>query len=403
MACQTGSKKHMNKAFEATTSGPAPLQERLPGRYAVQFTGSGSEYFRIWIVNLLLTLLTLGLYYPWAKVRKLKYFYSNTEVAGHALDFHGAPKQMLRGFLLMAFFFLAYSFAGQVSPVASAVCGLLLAAAWPALLRASLRFRLANTSWRGLRFEFTGSLKGAYAVFGKAILGAVLLGGAGIALMATQSTLGIVAGVVCFLAIYAMGPYVYFAFKRYQHQNYAYAQLQTEFRASFGDIIKVFMRTGGLTLLMFAVAGVIAAVFMAAGMGEAMSSGSGGKGEKFASLAPVAIGLVLVLQFVPAPYFQSRMQNLVWSQTGNAVIRFKSDLGFTPLFKQTLLNWVLIIVTLGLYWPFALVASTRLKLQAITVHMRIDPDTLVSQAQPRAGQMGIGDAAADLAGFDLGL
>jgi len=85
------------------------------------------------------------------------------------------------------------------------------------------------------------------------------------------------------------------------------------------------------------------------------------------------------------------------------VIRFKSDLGFTPLFKQTLLNWVLIIVTLGLYWPFALVASTRLKLQAITVHMRIDPDTLVSQAQPRAGQMGIGDAAADLAGFDLGL
>jgi len=324
-------------------------------------------------------------------------------VAGHALDFHGTPKQMLRGFLLMAFLFLMSSFAGQAFPLLSSVFGLVLAVAWPALLWASLRFRLANTSWRGLRFEFTGSLKSAYAVFGKAILGAALLGGVGVALMSTKSTLGILAGAFCFLGIYAMGPYVYFSFKRYQHQNYAYAQLQTEFRASFGDVLKVFMRTGGLTLLMFAVAGVLAAVFMAAGMSDAMSGGAGDKAEKFASLAPLGLGLVLVLQFVPAPYFQSRMQNLVWSQTGNPSVRFKSDLGFTPLFKQTLLNWLLIIVTLGLYWPFALVATTRLKLQAITVHMRVDPDTPVAQAQPKAGQMGIGDAAADLAGIDLGL
>jgi uncharacterized membrane protein YjgN (DUF898 family) len=393
----------MIKPFDASSPGPALPQERQTQRHPVQFTGSGSEYFRIWIVNLLLTLLTLGLYYPWAKVRKLKYFYSNTEVAGHALDFHGTPKQMLRGFLLMAFLFLMSSFAGQAFPLLSSVFGLILAVAWPALLWASLRFRLANTSWRGLRFEFTGSLKSAYAVFGKAILGAALLGGVGVALMSTKSTLGILVGAFCFLGIYAMGPYVYFSFKRYQHQNYAYAQLQTEFRASFGDVLKIFMRTGGLTLLMFAVAGVLAAVFMAAGMSDAMSGGSGDKAEKFASLAPLGLGLVLVLQFVPAPYFQSRMQNLVWSQTGNPSVRFKSDLGFTPLFKQTLLNWLLIIVTLGLYWPFALVATTRLKLQAITVHMRVDPDTLVAQAKPKAGQMGIGDAAADLAGIDLGL
>ncbi|MEY2839922.1 MAG: hypothetical protein RJB60_2221 [Pseudomonadota bacterium] len=393
----------MNKAFEATTPGMEPTQERQTQRYPVQFTGSGSEYFRIWIVNLLLTLLTLGLYYPWAKVRKLKYFYSNTEVAGHALDFHGTPKQMLRGFLLMAGLFLVSSLAGKIAPALSSVMGLVLAAAWPALLWASMRFRLANTSWRGLRFEFKGSLKGAYAVFGKAILGVALLGGLGFALMSTKSGLGIFAGAICFLGIYAMGPYVYFGLKRYQHQHYAYAQLQTEFRASFGDVLKVFMRTGGLTLLIFVVAGIGAALLMAAGMSDAMSAGEGAKAKKFASLAPLGLGLVLVLQFIPAPYFQSRMQNLVWNQTGNPMVRFKSDLGFTPLFKQTLLNWVLIIVTLGLYWPFALVATTRLKLQAITVHMRVDPDTLVAQAQPKAGQMGIGDAAADLAGFDLGL
>ena len=67
-----------------------------------------------------------------------------------------------------------------------------------------------------------------------------------------------------------------------------------------------------------------------------------------------------------------------------------------------MLNWVLIIVTLGLYWPFAQIALMRLKLQAISVHMRVNPDTLVSQARP-AGSTGVGDAAVDLAGIDLGL
>ena len=50
----------------------------------LEFTGSGSEYFRIWIVNLLLTLVTLGLYYPWAKVRRLRYFYAVPQRPGDA-------------------------------------------------------------------------------------------------------------------------------------------------------------------------------------------------------------------------------------------------------------------------------------------------------------------------------
>jgi len=46
-------------ALPAATPGTAPLQggaEHLP----LRFTASGSEYFRIWSVNALLVLLTLG-------------------------------------------------------------------------------------------------------------------------------------------------------------------------------------------------------------------------------------------------------------------------------------------------------------------------------------------------------
>ena len=52
-------------------------------RLELRFVGSGSEYFRIWIVNLLLTILTLSLYYPFAKVRRMRYFHGATEVGGH--------------------------------------------------------------------------------------------------------------------------------------------------------------------------------------------------------------------------------------------------------------------------------------------------------------------------------
>lgn len=58
----------------------------------LHFTGSGGEYFHIWIVNLLLTILTLGVYSAWAKVRRLQYFCRNTRLAGASFDYHGNPQ-----------------------------------------------------------------------------------------------------------------------------------------------------------------------------------------------------------------------------------------------------------------------------------------------------------------------
>ena len=55
-----------------------PAAPRPPDEYRLQFTGSGADYFRIWIVNLFLTIVTLGIYAAWAKVRTRQYFYSHT-------------------------------------------------------------------------------------------------------------------------------------------------------------------------------------------------------------------------------------------------------------------------------------------------------------------------------------
>src|SRR5262249_61989039 len=69
----------------------------LPPPTRAEFLGSGGEYFRIWIVNVSLTLATLGIYSPWAKVRRAQYFHRNLRLAGAGFDYDANPWAILRG------------------------------------------------------------------------------------------------------------------------------------------------------------------------------------------------------------------------------------------------------------------------------------------------------------------
>ena len=92
---------------------PAPGAHRYP----VEFTATAGEYFRIWIVNLALTILTLGIYSAWAKVRKKRYFYSHTLIDGECFEYRANPVAILKGRIIAVVLFAAYSFGGKVSPV----------------------------------------------------------------------------------------------------------------------------------------------------------------------------------------------------------------------------------------------------------------------------------------------
>ena len=65
----------------------------------VTFYGEGAKLFGIYIVNILLTLVTLGLYYPWARAALLKYMYEESEFEGSRFTFHGTGKEMFIGFI----------------------------------------------------------------------------------------------------------------------------------------------------------------------------------------------------------------------------------------------------------------------------------------------------------------
>ena len=80
-------------------------------RHEVEFTGSGREYFRVWIVNVVLSVLTLGLFTPFARRRTIQYFYGHTLVAGHPLEFTAHQRKMVFGFLVIFGFYAAWQIA----------------------------------------------------------------------------------------------------------------------------------------------------------------------------------------------------------------------------------------------------------------------------------------------------
>lgn len=380
----------------------------------IQFGGKGSEYFRIWIVNVLLMLVTLGLYYPWAKVRRLRYFYNHTEIDGYSLDFHGRPWRMLRSMILVGVFLALYANAGKVSPVAGAVAVVALIALWPALIRASAQFRLTNTSWRGKRFHFTGSMASAYATMVTPLL-VFLLPFAWMSLgMGEQPTpqqamdiLKLVGAM--FLLLLLAGPYFHWLFERYLHGNYAYADQQSALSASAGNFYGLALRTLGVVLL--ALVGLfvfmLVIVLLVIGGSAATLIFKGGADLKNSSAMVVIIfGAVtaayLSLVIVVRCYWVSRSQNLIWSKTGNAMLQFHSALKLWPFMRLTIKNWVLIVLTLGFYWPFAAVAIYRARVQAVTVQSQQALEQLCGGVQG-SGNDAAGDMAADMAGLDFGL
>ncbi|RZJ27041.1 MAG: DUF898 domain-containing protein [Haliea sp.] len=371
----------------------------------IRFTGSGSEYFRIWLVNLLLILVTLGIYYPWAKVRRLRYFHGNTLIDGAPLDFHGKPTKMLKGYLLVGLLFSLYSAAGKFSATAGLIAFLIVMALWPALLKSSMQFRLANTSWRGMRFRFQGSLPEVYrAVLPMFIPGlAILAALVGVADPDKPPSWYVLTAGAVLLGTVAVMPWLLWNLKQFQHNNYALASLTTKFKATPGSFYMVFLKTGGVMVLAVVLASLLAGALAA---GLVMVGASGGlRGGRIAGVLGALLGALaglLALLIVVRPYLTARLQNLIWTRTGNASLRFLSDLRFKRLLGLTLKNWLLVILTLGFYWPFAAVAVARMRLEAVTVKTRVSPDTLVNQMKGPEGDAA-GEAAGDLFGLDIGL
>jgi len=356
-----------------------------PRTLSLGFSGDGREYFRIWVVNLLLTLATLGIYSAWAKVRRLQYFDRNTHLAGATFDFHGNPRAVLVGRLLSVLLLIAYHYAFGFSTTFGLVviAGLLLAFPW--LMRGALRFRLGNTSYRGLRLGFDGSVAQAYLAWLPPAL-VFLMPGVLLALYPDKPALAALP-----MPFYLLWPLMHAQIRRFQHAHLLFGDRHSEYDLRARRFYRPYLVSGGLGL---------GAVFVT-GMIGGFAGVAAGKGNTTAVVIAMVCGVVtLYLAYLLiGPYMVVRISNLAWSHTRFPGIRFRSTLPARRFMALQTKNALLTVLTLGLYRPFAVVDVYRFRLAHLVVEMDGDIEAAAARVATRGGAAG--DSVADGFGIDL--
>ncbi|MFV8907731.1 DUF898 family protein [Serratia fonticola] len=138
--------------------------ENNSSRHQIYFRGTGGEYFAIWLVNILLTVITLGIYSAWATVRRRRYFYGNTELNGDRFDYHAQPMQILKGRLLVIGAVILFYILLFISPLLGMIAMLALLALIPWIIIRSWRYNAIMSSYRGVRFNYLCQTGRAYWV-----------------------------------------------------------------------------------------------------------------------------------------------------------------------------------------------------------------------------------------------
>ncbi|TCS36216.1 uncharacterized membrane protein YjgN (DUF898 family) [Paucimonas lemoignei] len=376
-------------AHEQNRSGPHEAAEPVPlNPQRFEFTGSGGEYFRIWVVNLLLTILTLGVYSAWAKVRRLQYFYRNTRVAGDIFDYHGNPTAILKGRILALVLLVAYKLASEISMIALVIVGIVLMGIMPWLLARAFRFKLANSSYRGLHFRFHGTVAQAYRML---ILFPIILTFIGVFAWSVFTSFDshpriglILLAVLLLVAVLMAGvPLAHYLLKRFQHDNAYYGQSPFFFHATAGSFFKIYVQA----LLLALVGGIPASIFGFL------------TGDLFNYLAKTPFGWLFIFLYSVASayassmvlraFVESRIQNLVWNNTELADVSFESTVSARNLLWIHASNLALIMLTAGLYKPFATVRLVKYRLASLAIlpHAGLD-EFFADQAADGAGALG---------------
>lgn len=367
---------------ELAAAPPAPPQAspasaaeiRDPVQHNFEFTGSGGEYFRIWIVNLLLSILTLGIYSAWAKVRREQYFHRNTLLDGSGFDYHGDPKAILKGRAIAWSLVLLLAMVENLAPLFHPILLLMLMPVLPWLMLRSFIFRARNTSYRGLRFDFHGSYWESFRVF----IGYGLL---------TLVTFG--------LAL----PAFIRRIKLFQLNNLSFGGERFVSEPALGAFYGIFLRGALMAFLPLLVVGIVIATMMS----DASGSQAGAMvmmalmGGIFAMIALTYLVLLAVVQ----PYIQARMANLVWNHTRIGEHLFASTQEFKGLLVIFVTNWALTLLTLGLYWPWAKVRLAAYRARNTALATQGSLDDFMGQANRQ--RQAVGEEIADAFDLDIAI
>ncbi|MEA1080658.1 YjgN family protein [Marinobacter qingdaonensis] len=316
-------------------------------RAPLTFTGRGGEYFGIWIVNILLTILTLGIYSAWATVRNNQYFYGHTRLNDASFQYLASPITILKGRLIALAVLVAYVVLSELfleAAIAFAV-GFVFLVPW--IMIRSLRFRAINSAYRNIRFDFQGRYGQAFMV-------------------------AFVWPLLNLLCLLLLTPLVLRKTHQFVADGSRYGTTEFELAAPNKAYYLLFGK----------------ALLLALGFGVAAWAGA-----RFASpVLGAVIGAVGYLTLFG--FFMAGVANLFLNSTQLAEHHFESTLKPGQMVWIYLSNSLLVALTLGLFTPWAKVRMARYRAACTTMLIAGDLDHFVAAEQNRTSALGqeLGDA-----------
>lgn len=313
-------------------------------RYPVEFTGKAGEYFRIWIVNLALSIVTLGIYSAWAKVRKRRYFYACTRIDGEGFEYRANPVAILKGRLIAVVLLVIFYGTGYFAPLAQLALWIPLIAIAPWLIVRSLAFNAHNTAYRNIRLRFDGTYGGC---------------------------LKILAGYALLMLVTAGIAYPWFKRRltRFVAEHHSFGATRFTLDDAFRKLfLRAYLVAWGLAALLIVGVIAIAAIVSVAGI---VFTGAAAQSYKLGQAIGALAGLGAVLLFygglfLLVAYIRARTINAVWSNLSIGPLRFESKLRARDLIWLYFSNAVAVVATLGLLTPWAVVRSLRYRASKTT-------------------------------------
>ena len=337
----------------------------------LNFGGSASEYFRIWIVNLLLSIVTLGIYSAWAKVRRKKYFYRNTTLDGHNFDYHANPVAILKGRLIAVPVLGLYIGSGYFSLTVQIVILVLIGLALPWLIVRSQIFNRRNTTYRNVRFDFAPRFRAAYRVVGtRLLLAAVTLG----------------------LAY----PLFDYRLRDFIINNSSFGKTNFQFSGAAGRFFKVYYAAYLVTVIAYILA--IFIIFIIVRLMSALQEQSGGSNPPIILLTFLSTILFLVLGLLVSAYIRARLANYVYSRTAIGDNTLSCTFRARDLTWIYISNVVAIVFSVGFLIPWATVRLTRYQIERIHLTIPESLDAFVGKSAH--AESATGEELAEV--FDIG-
>ncbi|MRI34941.1 DUF898 domain-containing protein [Endozoicomonas sp. OPT23] len=306
-----------------------------PVSHDFEFSGKAGEFFRIWIVNVLLTIVTLGIYSAWAKVRTRQYFYGSTRVAGSSFSYLASPLAILQGRLIGIALLAAYTLISQYNPIAGAALSLLAIPVVPWIVARGLAFNARMSAWRNVRFQFDGSYGGVFVHF--ILLPMLIMLSLGFAL-----------------------PWVVKKQKEFLVSHYSFGGKRFEPEFTTGDFYKIYLKALGLMIIAGIVAGAVSG---------------------FLPNPLFSAPLMIIAYLLAGTYVMTCTSNLIYNQSLLASYGFESNLKTGRMLFLYITNLMAVLCSLGLATPWVMIRMARYKAECLTMHADESLSQFTDQAQ----------------------